>query len=267
MRRATAVITAVLMTSSPPVYGWGDLGHRMVCDITWISLQEETRKKALEILDLSTQAEFAEMCNWADAYREGHRETAPWHYISVPRGATDVVMERDCPVVTSCIVREIERNFTVLKGAGSKAEKAVALKFLAHFVGDLHQPLHVGYAEDRRGSLISVFYKGEKWSMHGIWDYALVEAETLPPEKMVNRFRALTPGVLTFDWVEAPPLAWAQESLLILRSPATGYVGNPGGLELNEIYLAQNQSVAMDQISKAGARLAHLLETALQFWP
>ena len=262
-----AALGLILVALVSPAYAWGDLGHRMVCNKAWDDLTEEARDKVLELLDFNTQAEFADSCNWADAHREGHRETAPWHYISVPKGATEVVMERDCPAETSCVVREIERQFAILKSPAPKADRAMALKFMAHFVGDLHQPLHTGYQEDRRGSLIKVTFRGQEWSMHGIWDYALVEAEPVIDERPGTRFRALVPSAQTFSWVDTPPLVWANESLTLLRSPATGYVGNVGGFELGEIYLQQNRPVVLDQIARAGVRLARLIEQAMQDYP
>ena len=263
MKRFAAFLGIVASLGTQPARAWGDLGHRMVCDRTWEELTEEARAKVLDILDLKTQEEFADSCNWADAYREEHRETGPWHYISVPKGARDVSVERDCPIDTSCAVREIDRQFQILISAAPKAERAMALKFLAHFVGDLHQPLHTGYAEDRRGSMIPVQLLGKEWSMHGIWDYALVESppmgtEFLRPATRVDR---------TFADVNAPPIRWATESLDILRSAATSYVGNPGGLKLDEVYIQQNRPIAMERIAQAGVRLAHRLEQAMRHWP
>jgi len=267
-RFAVPVCILALCAAAPsPVFAWGDLGHRMVCNKAWDDLTEEARAKVLDILDAKTQGEFADSCNWADAYREGHRETGPWHYISVPKGATEVIMERDCPVETSCAVREIERQFAILKSPVPKVERAQALMFLAHFVGDLHQPLHTGFAEDRRGTMLKATFFGEDWTMHGIWDYALVEYEYKGDEKAPVRFRPVMSSPHTFEWVDAPPLTWANESLAILRSPATGYVGNPGGLEFGEIYVNQNRPIVLDQIAKAGVRLARLLEQAMKHYP
>lgn len=257
----------VVLAAPASAAAWGDLGHRLVCHQTWNDLTEEARAKVLDILDFTTRDEFADSCNWADAYREGHRETGPWHYISVPKGATTIDMARDCPMETSCVVREIERQFQILKSPVPKAERAMALKFLAHFVGDLHQPLHTGFHEDRRGSMLKVKFMGEDWTMHGVWDYALVEIEPMGVDAVRSRLRAMIPRELTFDDAETSPLAWANESLTIMRSPATGYVGNPGGVEFDEIYVQQNRPVAVERMTQAGMRLARLLEQAMKHWP
>jgi hypothetical protein len=264
MIRLFAALAFIAAAAPAPAAAWGDVGHRRVCAVTWDALTEEIRAKVLDILDFKTREQFEDSCNWADAHREGHRETGPWHYISVPKGATEVILERDCPVDTSCAVREIERQFAILTSNVPKAERAMALMFLAHFVGDLHQPLHTGYHEDRRGSQIKAKLLGADWTMHGIWDYALVEADSTGVDEVGARLRANLRD--PFD-PNAPPIVWANESLTVLRSPATAYVGNPGGVEFDETYIRQNRPVAVERIHQAGVRLAVWLERAMQNYP
>lgn len=263
------LLVALIVSAGPaPAAAWGDVGHRWVCAVTWDHLTDETRGKVLDILDFKSREQFEDSCNWADAYREGHRETGPWHYVSVPKGATEVIMERDCPVETSCAVREIERQFQILKSDVPKPERAMALMFLAHFVGDLHQPLHTGFPDDRRGTQLKVKLFGEDWTMHGIWDYALVDAEPMGTDALGSRLRAMIPIDRDFEGIDAPPLVWANESLTLLRRPATAYVGNPGnGFVLDEIYIQQNRPVVVEQITRAGLRLARWLELAMKHSP
>lgn len=268
MRRALAFLALIVSLAPAPAAAWGDVGHRWVCAVAWDDLTEESRAKVLDILDFKTREEFEDSCNWADAYRESHRETGPWHYISVPKGATEVIMERDCPLETSCAVREIERQFEILKSNVPKPERAMALMFFAHFVGDLHQPLHTGFPDDRRGTQIKVKLFGEDWTMHGIWDYALVEAEPMGIDKVGARLRALIPTDRDFVGVDAPPLVWANESLTLLRQPSTAYVGNPGnGFVLDEVYIQQNRPIVVERITHAGIRLARWLTQAMQHYP
>lgn len=255
-----------LWTSSVAM-AWGDAGHRLVCEAAWDSLSAEAQPKLLDILDEATPEAFTETCAWADAYRADYPESAAWHTVSIPKGASRVVMERDCPPERRCIIHEIERNFAILKSGAPQAERATALKVLAHLVGDLHQPLNVGYAEDAHGGLIDTIFFGKPRSLRDIWEHDLVVSAPPPAEKMVNRYRPLPARNGTFAWIEAPPIDWANESLVILRTPSTGYVGNPGGLAFDELYVLQNRSVVMDQIARAGVRLGHLLEQALKLWP
>jgi hypothetical protein len=268
MIRSLLALVLIAIAAPPPAAAWGDVGHRRVCAVTWDQLTPETRVKVLDILDFKSREEFEDSCNWADAYREGHRETGPWHYISVPKGATEVIVERDCPAEASCAVREIERQFEILKSNVPKPERQMALMFLAHFVGDLHQPLHTGFPDDRRGTQIKVKLFGEDWTMHGIWDYALVDAEPMGSDVLRAPLRTMIPVDPQFDGYDAPPLVWANESLTILRSPATAYVGNPGnGFELDEIYIQQNRPIVVERITQAGFRLAYWLERAMLHYP
>ena len=80
---------------------------------------------------------------WADECRHGHRETGPWHYIDIPLADSRVDVARECPN-GDCVIAKTEQFLAVLKNAGvDKDAKTQALKFVIHFVGDSHQPLHV----------------------------------------------------------------------------------------------------------------------------
>jgi S1/P1 Nuclease len=102
---------------------------------------------------------FPEACVWTDASRgdPAYDWAKPHHYVNVPAGAAGIDLARDCPPERSCIIRAITMHIGTLRDEKtSAADKAQALKFLGHFVGDIHQPLHAGHAEDRGGTAIKV---------------------------------------------------------------------------------------------------------------
>jgi hypothetical protein len=243
---------------------WGRGGHRAVCLTAWGELSAPTRAAVLDLLGITTPEQFADSCYWADEVRPQRPLTGPWHYINIPKDARAIDLERDCPLPASCIVREIDRHAATLKDAASKTERAEALKFLAHFVGDLHQPLHVGFAEDRGGNEISLTFLGRRTNMHALWDWGLLEAPAPPPDLSYPHVKAALHRLARSRWKAGTPADWAQETLWLMRAPATGYVGNPGGLEFGDVYVAQNYPVAGAQVEKAGVRLAYLLEDVLK---
>lgn len=242
---------------------WGRGGHRGVCLTAWAQMTEPTRAAVLELLEIETADQFAESCYWADEVRPKRPQTGPWHYINIPEDARSIDLERDCPLPASCVVREVERQTEILKSAVPKAERAEALKFLAHFIGDLHQPLHVGFKEDRGGNEIALTFLGRKTNMHALWDWGLLEAPPPEPDLSYPHVKAALHGLARSRWKSGTVHDWAQETLWLMRSPATGYVGNPGGLEFGEVYLTQNYRVAHEQVEKAGVRLASYLERSL----
>ncbi len=250
---------------STSAFAWGDAGHRMVCHVAWDSLQDKQRGEVKELLGAAGEAEFAEACAWAIHHRNEHPETKGWHVLYVPKDARKVDATRDCPEKTSCLIREIDRNLAILKSGAPREERATALKFLAHFVGDIHEPLRVGFAEDRGGEGIPATFVGKATTMGAMWDEGILATDPQALESLRATYQAYTPlDRLYVEWIETPPAEWATESLWIMRTPATGYVGNPGGLVFDEIYLKQNMPVALDRVAKAGMRLGHVLNEALR---
>lgn len=261
-----ATLAVIVAGSLPaPALAWGDAGHRMVCRVAWDELLEQPLANLKALLGIATEEEFAEACTWAGRYTVEHPEAAAWHEVYVPVDTRSVDLARDCPAAQSCVLREIEKNVDVLKSGAPRAERATALKFLAHFVGDVHQPLHVGFAADRGGADIAAVFLGRPTTLREIWDTALIETDTEALEQIASTYHAYTPlDRLFVDWMNALPVEWANESLWIMRTPATGYVGNPGGLAFDQVYVDQNRAVAFDRIAKAGMRLGHLLNEALR---
>lgn len=260
-----AVATFLTCASPGAAWAWGDAGHRMVCHVAWDNLQQKPMAELKEILGISSEAEFADACAWANRHGTEHPETAAWHVVYVPKDARAVDPVRDCPEETSCLIREIDRNLAVLKSGAPREERATALKFLAHFVGDIHEPLRVGFAEDRGGEGIPATFLGRPTTMRAIWDEDLLATDPQALDSMRATYQAYTPlDRLFVEWVSTPPAEWATESLWVMRTPATGYVGNPGGLSFDEVYLEQNMAVALDRVAKAGMRLGHVLNEALR---
>lgn len=261
------VVGAVLacVVSAPPVFAWGDAGHRMVCRVAWDELMDAPEAEVKEILQIGTEEEFAEACTWADHHLAEHPETAPWHEVFVPKAARSVDLARDCPEPRSCVLREIERNLEILKSGAPREERATALKFLAHFVGDVHQPMRVAFAEDGGGAKLTATFLGHSSNMRSMWDTEILATDPQALADLAGSYRLYTPlDRLFVDWIADLPEVWATESLWVMRTPATGYVGNSGGLVFDETYVKQNLTVALDRISKAGMRLGHLLNEALR---
>jgi hypothetical protein len=257
---------AFLVTSAPPTpaLAWNADGHRLVCAIAWEVVAPQIRAKIQAVLDIETRAQFADSCTWADGYRDTHPETEPWFHITVPTDAKAVDLDRDCPPTRGCIVRRIEHDIEMLKGSAAKSEKATALKFLGHLVADLHQPLNVSFAKDRGGEDIKGTFLGRKVNLHAIWDAGLIESEPRSWQEIADSYGEI------FNNRQHPPrtastlVTWANESLWIMRTPATSYVGNPGGFAFDETYVEQNRHIAIEQMVRAGLRLGDLLSEALQ---
>ena len=254
--RSGCSVLLLLLGMAAPAGAWSTEGHRQICTLAWGELRPRAAGWMTELLKVESAADFAALCK--------HPDTAPGDLMSLPVEAHDLNLDRDCAAPGSCPVREIDRALATLDGRATEAEKADALLRLAHFTGEVHQPLSVGYALDRNGLNIEATFLGRATNMYAIWAAELLAAPP-PPRKQDTGFdlREITNFLERPRWVTSPPLAWARESYWIMRTPATGYVGNPGGLAFDEVYVAQNKLTASEQLEKAGVRLGYLLNLHL----
>jgi hypothetical protein len=245
-------------------HAWDAAGHRAVCMKAWQEMNEPARTAVSDLLDIASADAFASTCAWADDITDERPETGPWHVIHIPKEAREIDLARDCRQPASCVVDQIERHLSTVAAGAPKAARAEALKFLAHLVGDLHQPLHVAFAEDRGGEDITITFLGRKTNMQALWDSVLLAAPDPPSRGYTPFLQQMTDRYNRERWTVGGPRDWALETLWIMRAPPTGYVGNPGGLAFDEIYVKQNYLVAVDQIDKAGVRLGAMLNEAFK---
>jgi hypothetical protein len=255
----TLILSLLFLGLTGPAFAWSRDGHRLSCAIALDVMSPTTRKEAFAILDIGKSEEFLELCFWAERVKTSQPETASWHAMLLPRGADAIDLARDCPEPKSCVVTRVVQEISTLKSDAPKEQKATALKLLMHLIADLHQPLNFGFTEDDGGRKIPAVLLGRKTTLYDIWETGLVEAERVAPG-----------GSLETLWLahevqtHPAPLDWARESFFIMRSPATGYIGNPGGQSFDERYVQQNRPIAMGQLEKAGVRLGLTLNDALR---
>lgn len=164
------IILALPLTT----HAWSLTGHRVVGQIAENHLEAESLKKVKALLGHETMAEAS---NWADFIKSEPKwkKANPWHYVTVSDGKTykDMKKSKDGDVVWA-----INHFCKQLKNKKStKTEKQQALKFLIHFVGDIHQPLHVGTGHDRGGNEVSIEWFGEKTNLHRVWDDLLIKMQ------------------------------------------------------------------------------------------
>src|SRR2546425_12490697 len=125
---------------------WWDLGHRIVARLADLRLTQHTRDAVRDILDGQSMADASV---WADNIKNYRHDADALHYVNIPLRATAYVPSRQCPN-GRCIIAAIERDRQVLADPkASRDDRAEALRFLIHFMGDLHQPLHDANNNDR----------------------------------------------------------------------------------------------------------------------
>lgn len=257
------VLVLVLWLLPLQAMAWGEDGHNIVCAIAWDEMPEGTQRAVEQVLGEHGREAFADSCNWADHVRGDRPHTARWHTIGIARGAAHIDLARDCPPQPGCVVSALENNLDALRRAPDALTRGEALRFIGHFVGDIHQPLHAAFQDNRWGSGVEGEIVGRKMNMHHVWDYALLEAWNEPWQTTAARLGASITDGDRAAWAGGAPLAWAQESYDAVRRPEVGYVAIQPGFQFGAQYVRDNQPTVELRLKMAAVRLADLLTQAL----
>jgi S1/P1 Nuclease len=173
---------------------------------------------------------------------------------------------------SACVVTAIKKDFEVLSSSSaSQTQKLESLKFLGHWVGDIHQPLHVSFEDDRGGnSILTTGVCGP--NLHSAWDTCLVLKAVGEDvgEAATALMKTITPAKIE-SWTHSAPMDWANESFTIAEQAQTKYCVRQGAscehpsgkVTIDAAYVAANTPIVREQLQKAGVRLAHMLDAAL----
>jgi S1/P1 Nuclease len=150
------LLVALLLVSGGvcrDAWAWGDQGHKVICEIALLLVQPNTRAEIQKLISSDEQfASFSDSCTWPDHPRQRASE----HFVNLARDS-DGLHSETCPGAPACVVTAIKKDFEVLSSSNaSQAQKLESLKFLGHWVEDIHQPLHVSFEDDRGGNSILV---------------------------------------------------------------------------------------------------------------
>jgi hypothetical protein len=246
----------LILAAPAAACAWGEDGHKIIADI---AARELTPQAAAQVKDLLNGWEMTDVASWADHVRSEpkYQWTAPLHYVNVPPGAEGFDFQRDCPA-GECVVGAIHKFIAVLHDpAADHAKKAEALKFLLHFVGDVHQPLHVSYAHDKGGNDIKVEFFYDRTNLHRVWDTLLIERTKRPWRDYADYLYARITPQQRQKWASPlDPSAWATESYKLAVSHAYAI---PKDGQLGQEYFDSNLPVVEDRLSMAGIRLGAML--------
>ncbi len=206
------LILFLLLAISGQALGWGSTAHRTAARLAEDYLSPEARVAVAEILGAET---LAEASTWPDFMRADPDEfwqvtASPWHYVTVPRGKT--YEEVGAPAQGDAVTA-LERFSADLRDPEiSPEDRALALRFIVHIIGDLHQPLHVGNGTDRGGNDVQVTYFGRPTNLHRVWDSQLVDSEQLSYSEWVQWLGAKITAEDFRAWNDPNPLTWIAES-------------------------------------------------------
>lgn len=264
---------------------WGYEGHEIVAAIAQGYLTPPVHARVDQLLaadqDTLTAHDMMNESTWADRYRTDHKETSEWHYVDIELDQPDLKAAcfgfpaSDSPAsrgpAQDCIVDKISQFIAELANpATTSAERLLALKFLLHFVGDLHQPLHAADNHDRGGNCVLLNLGGPRQvNLHSYWDTVVVQNLGEDPQTVAAALaRRITPDNKA-AWEKGDPQSWASEGFEIARTAVytlgskPGCTPDPSTVNLPSGYDQAARETAAIQLEKAGVRLAAVLNRAL----
>lgn len=270
MKKLIALVLIALIPAQ--LFAWGPKGHAIVADIAASRLTPIAKQNLQSLLGTDSLASIA---SWADSVRKERDESYDWHFVDIPKDAAGFSEERDCfrpqdkhkDALTdhhNCVVDRIEMfQKTLGDEKASRADRLEALKWIVHFVGDLHQPLHA-IDEARGGNDIKLSVFGSPkcgdydCNLHWAWDTLLLEHSGLSEEDYVARLNTLIAQKHLENQAAGTPVDWANESHLQARQ-----IMNTKPAAIDDAYFQANIELVNQKLALAGLRLAALLNGTL----
>lgn len=231
---------------------WGAKGHKIVAQVAKSCLEQPIIDSVQHYLG---NMSFEEASVWMDEVRGDHSYDylKPWHYVNVEKDKTYVKVKE--PNVVNQIEWAIEE---LKKNRGNKDKMSFALKVLFHLVGDLHQPLHCGYADDKGGNEVQVRFYDRGSNLHKVWDSAIIERYELTTNDVL-KYSGTLPKKEKDEMQSTDVVAWCNESRELLNG-VYDFTNNKLGSDYSE----KNLIVIKKQLLSAGVRLATILNKSFK---
>jgi S1/P1 Nuclease len=276
-------VAASQLAAAPQAFAWGDAGHKIVCQLAYLELTPAAKAKVDALIAADPKFHtFAAACTWPDMFPPVRPSE---HFLNLPRSARSVDPAKLCPTAGRCVASAILNDAGELATAKDAGERLRLLKSLGHWVGDIHQPLHVSFEDDKGANFIDATGACNS-SLHLAWDMCIVEKKIGTDETAVA---AALRGEITGEdrkaWAPAgldaaAVASWANESLAIAESPAVQYCfqhddscwytagqrqfsGQKRKIEITPQYLEQEAPVVRERLKRAGIRLGAILNSVL----
>ncbi|KAL0727358.1 hypothetical protein Bca4012_023451 [Brassica carinata] len=262
---------------------WGKEGHYTVCKIAESYFEEETVAAVKKLLPESAEGDLASVCSWPDEIKHHWqwRWTSPLHYVDTPDYRCNYQYCRDCHDTHKhqdrCVTGAIFNYTMQLMSSSENSRRIVhynlteALMFLSHYIGDVHQPLHVGFLGDEGGNTIIVRWYRRKTNLHHVWDNMIIESalKTYYNKSLPLMIQALQAN-LTHGWSNdvpswescqlnqtACPNSYASESISLACKYA--YRNATPGTTLGDDYFLSRLPIVEKRLAQGGIRLAATL--------
>ena len=253
-----SALILLALTLPQRALAWGHTGHAVVADIAQAHLTPSALAEVKRLLAVEGDKNLSDIASWADLAKREGLPGSPSHTIRLPLDNSPAE-PHPCPG-HFCADDALTLYGAVLADPKrSDAEREVALKYIVHLVGDLHQPLH---DTDATGSGIKVVFDGKQTELHAVWDSGIIDehggsAEKIAKDLMQSKLNVTTGGA---------PVDWAKEGLLIAQTQIYNSVPlHPTSpVILPSDYAKAKWPIVQQRLLQGGLRLAALLNSLLQ---
>ena len=244
------------------VGAWWDTGHKMVCNLAY-ELLTPVAAAAVDSM-IKEHGSLGRACLWADFIKGERKDTRSWHYINLPDDEQNT-FKATCPD-NGCIIDAFYKQLVILQNKKKLLEeRQEALWFVGHFVGDIHQPMHAGYAHDLGGNRHRLtFSNGSKTNMHKIWDGQIIEHMELKigPKAFQDKVNKKISIFLTQKHSSQIEV-WAQESRDLAMHESVGYRSNMLKVVTDE-YMESHFEIVQERLALGAVRLSQILNNVFK---
>jgi hypothetical protein len=250
-----------------PSWAFHRVGHETTSYIAENRLSPSTMKSISQIIGANEK--LAAIAYWADEIRPQRPETRPWHFINLPvrKEISQTQVWQYCPR-KECVLGQIQVDArTLTDSSTSRKEKDEALRFLVHFIGDVHQPFHCADDDDRGGNEKLIRFKGQPTNLHALWDGLISEDSAENSKALAAKLEPEITPEKAKTWAEGNETSWCMESYRIAKNIIYKNY-EPGPHDLTKVnlgldYYQQMRPIVEEQLKKAGVRLAKFLNQLL----
>ncbi|MGB3590558.1 MAG: S1/P1 nuclease [Nonlabens sp.] len=245
-----------LFSCNVDAYDWGKTGHRVTGAIAEKYLSRKAKRAIADLLDGES---LALVSTYADEIKSdrSYKRYGPWHYVNVPFDST---YEQHPKSKKGDVIQGIDKCIAVLKSnTATREEKAFHLRLLVHLVGDMHQPLHTGLAEDKGGNDFQVQWFRKGTNLHSLWDSKMIDSYGMTYTELADNAQKLSKSQRK-QIMSGTHRDWLRDSRVLVKKI---YQDTQKGDKLGYRYMYDYFDILRGQLQKGGLRLAALLNDLL----
>lgn len=242
------IFTTLILFYSISAFSWGKQGHTITGDIALMVTKKSIQDSVNKYLD---GMKWGEAACWMDEVRSDHSYDymKTWHYINVEKDKTYLKNNEEN------VISEIEIAIDKLKNRSklTKQEININIKILFHLVGDMHQPLHVGYGEDKGGNTIKVDFLGRETNLHKVWDTEIIQEKKITTGSLEELYKSITSAQLK-KIQKRDVVEWMNEGRALLPK-----VYDFKSSIITHEYIDKNAEIIKEQLLCSGIRISAIL--------